>query len=418
MEAAIIIICLLLSAFFSGMETAYVSANKIYLGVESKQSAFFSKILTRLIERPSQFITSMLIGNTIALVVYGYYMGNAVLRWFDPQLNRFWLVMLQIGISSIIILLTSEFIPKIFFKVYANRVIKAMALPAYIFYYLFSKISRVVIGIADFILLKIFDTKGDKQQAFFSTSELGHYITEQMNGVNEQEDVDSEIQIFQNALEFSDVRARDIMTPRIEIAAVEIDDPVEELRQLFIETGYSKIIVYKETMDNIVGYVHSFDLFSKPESIKSVMISIVHAPGTILIKELLRILSKRRKSIAVVLDEYGGTAGIVTVEDIIEELFGEIDDEHDDAEQFAEEALGNGNYRFSARLDVEYVNEKYSLEIPESSSYTTLAGFIVYNCNGIPKVGETINFPGFKITIEQASNKKIEVIAFTPVKAG
>lgn len=414
MEAVIIIICLLFSAFFSGMETAYVSANKIYLGVESKQSAFFSRILTRLIENPSQFITSMLMGNAIALVVYGYYMGNVVVRWIDPQLNQFSVVLLQILVSSLIILLTAEFIPKIFFKVYANRVIKALALPAYVFYYLFSKISKALIWIADFILLKLFNTKGDKQQAFFSTTELGTYITEQMSGVNEQEEVDSEIQIFQNALEFSDVKARDIMTPRIEIAAVEIDDPVEELRQLFIETGYSKIVVYKESMDNIIGYVHSFDLFRKPASVKSVMIGILHAPGTILIKELLTILSKRRKSMAVVLDEYGGTAGIVTVEDIIEELFGEIDDEHDDVENLTEESLGNGRYRFSARLDVEYVNEEYSLGIPESSSYTTLAGFIVHNCNGIPKIGEKLSFSGFEITIEQASNKKIEVITFAP----
>jgi putative hemolysin len=178
--------------------------------------------------------------------------------------------------------------------------------------------------------------------------------------------------------------------------------------------GYSKIVVYKENMDNIVGYVHSFDLFKKPGSIASVMIPIVHSPGTIFIKELLDILSRRRKSMAVVLDEYGGTAGIVTVEDIIEELFGEIDDEHDDVEHLTEESLGNGSYRFSARLDVEYVNDKYGLAIPESNSYTTLAGLIVHNTNGIPGMGKKISFSGFNITIEQASNKKIEVVTFTP----
>lgn len=416
MEAVIIILCLLLSAFFSGMETAYVSANKIYLGVESRQSDFFSKILTKLIEKPSQFITSMLVGNTIALVVYGYYMGRVVVRWLDPHLNSFYSVSLQVLLSSVIILLTAEFIPKIFFKVYANRIIKILALPAYLFYYLFSKISKAVIWIADLILLKIFNTKGDKQQAFFSTSELGNYINEQMSAVNEQEEVDSEIQIFQNALEFSDVRARDIMTPRIEIAAVEIDDPVEELKQLFVETGYSKIIVYKENMDNIVGYVHSFDLFKKPTSVKSVMISIFHTPGTVFIKELLTILSKRRKSMAVILDEYGGTAGVVTVEDIIEELFGEIDDEHDDVEQLTEEVLEEGSYRFSARFDVEYINDKYELNIPENNSYTTLGGFIVHNCNGIPKVGERLLISGFDIVIEEATNKKIEVVIISPFR--
>ena len=412
MEAAIIILSLILSAFFSGMEIAYVSANKIYLGVESKQSAFLSKILTRLIERPSQFITSMLVGNSIALVIYGYHMGKVVMTWLDPQLHFAYVILLQILISSVIILLTAEFIPKVFFQIYANKLIKVFALPAYVFYYIFSKISRGIITVADLILMKVLKTKGDRQQAFFSTSELGSYITEQMSSVNEQEEVDSEIQIFQNALEFTDVKARDIMTPRTEIAAVDINDPVEELRNLFVDTGYSKIIVYKESHDNIIGYVHSFDLFKKPQNIGAIMISIEHAPGTILIKELLNILSRKRKSMAVILDEYGGTAGIVTVEDIIEELFGEIDDEHDDKEEETEEDLGNGNYLFSARLDVEYINEKYGLAIPESSSYSTLSGFIVHHTNSIPKEGKRLHFDDFDIKVEKASNKKIELVKF------
>lgn len=414
METAAIIICLLLSAFFSGMEIAYVSANKIYLGVESKQDSFFSKILTKLTEKPSQFITAMLVGNSIALVIYGYHMGNAVMRWLSPELHIVYAVLLQIFISSIIILLTSEFIPKVFFQVYANRLIKALALPAYAFYVVFNKLSRGIIWIADFILMRFFNTKGDRRQAFFSTSELGNYITEQMNGVDEQEEVDSEIQIFQNALEFSEVKARDIMTPRTEIAAVEINDPVAELRGLFIETGYSKMIVYQDSLDNIVGYVHSFDLFKKPPTVRAAMISIEHAPGTILIKELLSTLSRKRKSMAVVLDEYGGTAGIVTVEDIIEELFGEIDDEHDDIEGQHEEDLGNGSYRLSARLDIEYVNERYGLQIPETNSYSTLSGFVMHNTNEIPKPGDTVNFQGFNIVVEKASNKKVELVRYVP----
>jgi CBS domain containing-hemolysin-like protein len=414
METAVIIICLLLSAFFSGMEIAYVSANKIYLGVESKQVSFFSKVLTKLTEKPSQFITSMLVGNSIALVIYGYHMGNAIMRWLDPEIHIVYSVLLQIFISSIIILLTSEFIPKVFFQVYANRLIKALALPAYAFYVVFNKLSRGIIWIADFILMNVFNTRGDKQQAFFSTSELGNYIAEQMNGVDEQEEVDSEIQIFQNALEFSEVKARDIMTPRTEISAVEVNDTVEELRGLFIETGYSKMIVYQGSIDNIVGYVHSFDLFKKPLTVRAVMISIEHAPGAILIKELLSILSRKRKSMAVVLDEYGGTAGIVTVEDIIEELFGEIDDEHDDIEGHHEEDLGNGIYRFSARLDVEYLNEKYGLQIPETGSYSTLAGLVMHHTNGIPGEGEKLSFDAFDLVVEQATSKKIELVQYVP----
>jgi putative hemolysin len=415
MEATIIIVCLLLSAFFSGMEIAYVSSNKIYLGVESKQTSFISTILTRLTENPAQFITSMLIGNSIVLVVYGYHMGNVVMGWMGQEMPAYYSLILQIVISSLIILLTAEFIPKVFFQVYANTLIKLFALPAYAFYYLFHWVSKFVIGISDFILLKVLRTKGDKHQTFFSRGELGHYITEQMNGVAEQEEVDSEIQIFQNALEFADLKARDIMTPRTEIVAIDSKAPVEELKALFIETGYSKMIVYRDTLDNIIGYVHSFELFKKPQTIAEVMISIEHAPGTVYIKELLNILTRKRKSMAVVLDEYGGTAGIVTIEDIIEELFGEIEDEHDDEEELAEVVMEDGGYLFSARLDVEYVNEKYELNIPESDSYATVGGFIVNTTKDIPQPGEKIRLGDFEVFIEQASNKKIELVKIYPL---
>lgn len=417
MEATIIIVCLLLSAFFSGMEIAYVSSNKIYLGVERKQTSFLSRILTKLTEKPARFITSMLVGNSICLVIYGYYMGGVVMGWLAPmQFSLASAILLQIVISAFIILLTAEFIPKVFFQVYANKLIKLFALPAYAFYCVFSWASKFVIHVSDFILIKVFRTSGDKQQGYFSRGELGHYITEQMNGVEEQEEVDSEIQIFQNALEFSDLKARDIMTPRTEIVAVEINDTVQELKDLFVDTGYSKMIVYRESLDNIIGYIHSFELFKKPKTVGQMMIAAEYVPGTIYIKELLNILTKKRKSLAVVIDEYGGTSGIVTIEDIIEELFGEIEDEHDDEEELVEKELGEGVYLFSARLDVEYVNEEYGLEIPESDSYSTLGGFVVYNTKEIPKTGERVKFDHFEILIEMASNKKIELIKFVPLQ--
>ncbi|WP_330442575.1 hemolysin family protein [Flavobacterium sp. C4GT6] len=417
MEATIIIVCLLLSAFFSGMEIAYVSSNKIYLGVERKQTSFLSRILTKLTEKPARFITSMLVGNSICLVIYGYYMGGVVMGWLAPmQFSLASAILLQIIISAFIILLTAEFIPKVFFQVYANKLIKLFALPAYAFYCVFSWVSKFVIHVSDFILIKVFRTSGDKQQGYFSRGELGHYITEQMNGVEEQEEVDSEIQIFQNALEFSDLKARDIMTPRTEIVAVEINDTVQELKDLFVDTGYSKMIVYRESLDNIIGYIHSFELFKKPKTVGQMMIAAEYVPGTIYIKELLNILTKKRKSLAVVIDEYGGTSGIVTIEDIIEELFGEIEDEHDDEEELVEKELEGGVCLFSARLDVEYVNEEYGLEIPESDSYSTLGGFVVYNTKEIPKTGERVKFDHFEILIEMASNKKIELIKFVPLQ--
>lgn len=413
MEAATIIVCLLLSAFFSGMEIAYISSNKVYLEVEKKQSTLISKILTRLTENPAQFITSMLVGNTIALVLYSYYMSSTILRWVYPSghdMSLVWQLLLQILISGFLLLVTAEFLPKIFFQVYANTLIKFFALPAYAFYYLFYWVSKFTIAISDFILVKVFGTEGDRQKAFFSRGELGNYITEQLNGADERDEVDSEIQIFQNALEFSDVKARDIMTPRTEISGVEVSDAVAELKEIFIETDYSKIVVYQDSLDNIIGYVHSFELFKKPQTVRSVMIGIEYAPATIYVKDLLNILTRKRKSMAVILDEYGGTAGIVTVEDIIEELFGEIEDEHDEEEEFVEKELAAGVFLFSARLEVEYINEAYNLDVPESDSYVTLGGFIVHNAKEIPKTGEKLIFENFEIFIEQASNKKIELV--------
>ena len=413
MEIAIIVICLLLSAFFSGMEIAYVSSNKVYLSIEKKQNNFNSKILLKLTEKPSQFITSMLIGNNVVLVIYGIYSGDLLMTWiesFDFSFSPFANLLIQTILSTIIILMTAEFLPKVFFQIYANSFIKLFAAPAYLFYILFFWVTKFVLWISDFILKKFFKTEGDQIQDYFSKVELGNYINEQMNSVSDDEEIDSEIQMFQNALEFSESKARDIMTPRTEISAVDVLDPVNELRELFIKTGYSKILVYQNSIDDILGYVHSFELFKKPKTIKSVMIPIEFVPETILIKDLLDILTKKRKSVAVILDEYGGTSGIITVEDIIEELFGGIEDEHDLEEELIDEIIEENVFLFSGRLDVEYINQKYNLNIPESDSYITLGGFIVNNTKEIPQNKEKIIIDNFEITIHSASNKKIELV--------
>jgi putative hemolysin len=275
MEITVIVICLLLSAFFSGMEIAYVSSNKVYLSIEKKQNNFNAKILNKLIEKPSQFITSMLVGNNVVLVVYGIFSGELLMNWltsFSFSFTPFVNLLLQTILSTIIILFTAEFLPKVFFQIYANSFVKLFAFPAYVFYQLFYWVTKFIIWISDFILIKFFKTEGDQVQEYFSKVELGNYISEQINGISNSEEIDSEIQIFQNALEFSALKARDIMTPRTEIAAVDITDSVNELKELFISTGYSKIVIYQEGIDDILGYVHSFELFKKPKSIKSVMI--------------------------------------------------------------------------------------------------------------------------------------------------
>ncbi len=405
--------CLILCAFFSGMEIAFISSNKIYLEIEKKQDNFISKILTKLTEQPSKFIVAMLVGNNIALVVYGFFMGDLLMRWIDSFGYHFLgLVdlLVQTVLSTFIVLITAEFLPKVFFQIYANSLLKFFALPAYFFYKLFYFISTFFIWISDFFLKKFFKTQGDQVQLYFSKVELGNYITEQMSTVEDNEEVDSEIQIFQNALEFSSVKARDVMTPRTEIAAIDIFDSVVDLKELFISTGYSKIVVYQNSLDDIIGYVHSFDLFKKPKSIKQVMISVEFVPETIYIKDAMNLLTKKRKSVAVVLDEHGGTSGIITIEDIVEQLFGEIEDEHDSDEELIEKELEEGVFLFSTRLEVEYLNQTYKLDIPEEDSYGTLGGFIVNFTKNIPQKGDQISIGNYHFVIEEATNKKIELV--------
>jgi len=415
----IIIVSLILSAFFSGMEIAYVSSNKIHIEIEKKQDGILAKALSKLTVKPSKFITTMLIGNNIALVIYGFFMGDLLVNWFQsilptsyPFLDYLFTdlsLLTQTIISTFVILITAEFLPKVFFQIYANSLIKALAIPAYIFYVLFTLISDFVIWISDFVLKVFFKTEGDQIQLAFTKVELGNYISEQMESVEEQDDVDSEIQIFQNALEFSEVKAREVMIPRTEIIAVEISNSVKSLNTLFTETGRTKILVYKDTVDDILGYVHSFELFKKAKDIKSMMMPVEYVPETVLVKDVLNVLIKKRKSIAVVLDEYGGTSGIMTVEDIVEELFGEIEDEHDSID-LIEEMLEEDIYRFSARLDVDYINETYKIDLPESENYETLGGLIVNHTEEIPTQNDIVQIDTFQFTILEVSNTKIDMV--------
>ena len=414
-QLLIIITALLFSAFFSGMEIAYVSANKIHIELEKKQEGILAKILTRLTLKPSKFIATMLVGNNIALVIYGIFMGKLLLSWVHETawLNQYitseYELLFQTIISTLVILFTAEFLPKVFFQVYANKFLKFLAIPAYMFYQLFWLISEFVMWISNVVLKKFFKTEGDEVQLEFSKVELGDYITEQMEATHQDEDVDSEIQIFQNALEFSAVKSREVMIPRTEIVAIELRETTKSLAKLFSETGYSKILVYKSSIDDIIGYVHSFELFKKPKTIKNIVIPVVFVPEAMLANDVLNVLTKKHKSIAVVLDEYGGTSGIITVEDIVEELFGEIEDEHDVTE-LLEKRIGEYEYVFSARLEVDYINETYKLNLPESENYETLGGLIVSETEEIPQKDEVIIINNVKFTILEVSNTKIDTI--------
>ena len=419
-ETLIIVLSLLFSAFFSGMEIAFVSSNKIHIEIEKKQSGFLSHLLIKITAKPSKFIATMLIGNNIALVVYGLYMGDVLVDWFAQYLTTdstffYYLfnelsLLTQTIISTLVILVTAEFLPKVFFQIYANSLLKLLALPAYVFYLLFSFFSSFVIWISDFVLKTFFKTKGDEVQLAFTKVELGNYISEQMESVEADDEVDSEIIIFQNALEFSEVKAREAMVPRTELTAIEIHDSIKNLSTLFTQTGHSKIVVFKNSIDDILGYVHAFDLFKNPKSIKSMLMPVEFVPETMLAKDILNVLTKKRKSLAVVLDEYGGTSGILTVEDIVEELFGEIEDEHDSV-ALIEEQLYECSFLFSARLEVDYLNETYKLQLPEHENYETLGGLIVHFTQEIPEQDQQIKIENFQFTIQEVSNTNIELSA-------
>ena len=408
----IILLCLVLSGFFSGMEIAFISSNKIYLEIEKQQTGITSKLLNFITKNPSRFIATMLVGNNISLVIYGIFMGDKILQLFFPEtlLNSvigIEIIFIQTIISTVLILLTAEFLPKVFFQQYANVFMKIFALPTGVFFTLFTPITLMVIELSDYILIKFFKTKGDQIQLTFSKSELGNYIEEQLESTKDIENVDSEIQIFQNALDFTGVKAREAMVPRTEIVAIENTADLEEIKKLFTSTGLSKIPVYNESVDDIEGYVHAFEMFRKPEHIKKILLPVAYVPETIRISEVLKLLTKQRRSIAVVLDEYGGTSGIITVEDIIEELFGEIEDEHDNIEHY-EKKIEEGLFEFSARLEVDYINQNYGIDLPENQLYETLGGLIVHLQEEIPKKGTAISIENYQLEIKEVSSTKIE----------
>ncbi|MFL2577841.1 MAG: hemolysin family protein [Flavobacteriaceae bacterium] len=410
----IIIICLALSAFFSGMEIAFVAANRIYLEIEKQQLGFNAKFLNFITQNPSRFIATMLVGNNISLVIYGIFMGDRILQLFFAETLlsgaiSFQIVFIQTVISTVIILITAEFLPKVFFQQFSNALMKLLAFPTAIFYVLFSPVTAMIMKLSDFILIKFFKTKGDQVQLTFSKIELGNYIEEQLESTKDIDNVDSEIQIFQNALDFSEVKVREAMVPRTEIVAIENTADLSEIKKLFTSSGLSKIPIYDDSIDDILGYVHAFEMFKKPKSLKKILLPVVFIPETMKISEVLKLLTKQRKSIAVVLDEYGGTSGIITVEDIIEELFGEIEDEHDNV-ALHEHVIEEGVYEFSARLEVDYINQNYNLDLPENEFYETLGGMIVYYQEEIPSQGDVIAFENYTFEIKEVSSTKIEIV--------
>ena len=412
-QVLVILISIIFSAFFSGMEIAFVSLNKIFLEIEKKQKGLVSFFIKKITKNSSKFIATMLLGNNIALVIYGIYSGRLIINVLFPELINessidFRYIFYQTLISTLVILITAEFLPKVFFQIYANRLFKLFSFPAFIFYYLFSPLTFIFNWISDSVLNKYFKTKKDELRMVFSKDELGDYINQEIGTDNEQH-LDPEIQIFQNALEFSKVRAREIMIPRAEIVSIDRYVNPYRLKEIFIKTGLSKILIHQENIDNIVGYISVQHMFNDYKNFKSIIISIEFIPESMFINDLLTLLTKKRKSIAVVVDEYGGTSGIITIEDIIEELVGEIEDEHD-SPKFLEKKINDAHYKFSARLEIDYLNEKFKLNLPINEQYETLGGFIISLNEKIPDKGDEIFHDNLKFKIIDVSSSKIELI--------
>ena len=412
-QILVILISIIFSGFFSGMEIAFVSSNKIFLEIEKKQKGLVSFFIKKITSNPSKFIATMLLGNNIALVIYGIYSGRLIINLFFPELINessidFKYVFYQILLSTIVILITAEFLPKVFFQIYANRLFKLFSLPAFLFYYIFSPLTFVFNWISDSVLSKYFKTKKDELRMVFSKDELEDYINQEI-GTDNDEQLDPEIQIFQKALEFSEVRAREIMVPRAEIVSIDRYVKPSKLKEIFIETGLSKILIHRENIDNIVGYISIQHMFNDYKKFKSIITPIEFVPESMFINDLLNLLTKKRKSIAVVVDEYGGTSGIITVEDIIEELVGEIEDEHD-SPKLLEKKITNFHYKFSPRLEIDYLNDNFKFDLPNSDQYETLGGFIISLNEEIPEKGDEVFYNNLKFKIIEVSSSKIELI--------
>ena len=414
----IILFSLLSSAFFSGMEIAYVSSNRVNLEIEKNQSGLIPKTLSIITQNPSRFIATMLIGNNFALVIYGIFMGQFI---FDnmpyinlASLNELSALLIQTTISTFVILIAAEFIPKVIFQIYSNLFMKIFAIPAYVFYQLFYPITSLVTIISSFILKRFFKVNDISSENSFSKLELENYIESEIE--NSNENLDTEIEIFQNALELSEIKARDIMVPRAEVIAIDELTDLKKVKEILIQTGLSKIPVYKDSIDNIVGYLHSFDFLKKPDNLKDFILPIEFIPEPMIVNDVLKRLTRQRKSIAVVIDEYGGTSGIITVEDIIEELFGEIEDEHDNYDYY-EKKISENLFEFSARLEIEYLNKMHNLDLPESESYDTLGGLIVFNKEEIPNIDDEIIIDKYSIKITEATSSKIEKVLLKKIQS-
>ena len=415
-QLTMILVCLIFSAFFSGTEIAFVSASKLQIELQSQQGKLAGRILAFFTQKPSRLINTALVGNTIALVIYGIFMASVLEPWIAGKLpenlnSQSTVVILQTLLSTIIVLFTAEFTPKSIFLLNPNNLLSLLAIPMIIIFFIMFPVVWLIEQMSKFIILFVLRQPYSEDRQVFGLTDLSNYIKQNTRDDIKKTKVELDTKIFNNALEFKTVRVRECMIPRTEISAIDIEDSVEDLKTEFIESGHTKILVYRESIDDVIGYCHVLDLFKKPQDIGSMLTPIIIVPETMLANELMIQFIQERKSLALVVDEFGGTSGIVSLEDVIEEIFGEIQDEHDEDEDWVEQRIDEDKYILSARHEIDYLNEKYKWDIPEGD-YDTLGGFILSITESIPEVHDIIKHGLFEIKVVSMEDARIDNVLF------
>jgi len=408
----LILTVLVFSFFFSGIEIAFLASNKLQIELKGKQGKTWGLIMSKFLKKPSSFIATTLIGNTVSLVLFGIFMAQLIDPFFDflPENGNDEVIrlILETLISTLLILFTAEFLPKSLFLINPNAVLATLAVPFNFFYILLKPLTFSTVTLSKFVITKILGMPYSEERPVFGLTDLNNYLKNTLKVKHEDEEIELDKKIFTNALEFKTVRVRDCMIPRMEISAVPLDEGMEGLKEAFVKSGHSKILIYRDTIDDLIGYCHSAALFRKPLHIEEIMTPLIITSETTMANELMVQMMKERKSLAVVVDEFGGTSGIVTMEDVMEEIFGEIEDEHDQ-DELLEQKIDEKTFVLSARLEVEYLNEKYSLHLP-TGEYETLAGLILSYTEDFPKQGQSIYIAPFTFIIQKTDKKRIDVV--------
>ncbi|MGB1735084.1 MAG: hemolysin family protein [Schleiferiaceae bacterium] len=406
-----IILAIFFSALFSGLEMAYLSINKLHVELERQKGRLAYKSLGYLVDRPAPFIAAILVGNNVALVLYGNYMH----RWMEPVFTswgawEYLILLMETSVSTVVILVLAEFLPKAVFRQNAEGLMSWLSIPAFVLYWILRVPSALMLGISQFFLKYVFRLELAEETTAFGRVELDHFVRERVpNNVVGEKDVDPELEIFKNALEFPETKAREFMIPRTEIEGVEVQTTPDKVREIFIHSGYSKLLVYEDNIDKIIGYVHAFELFKKPENIQRVLRPVSFIPESMRADEILNLFTREKRNIAIVLDEHGGTSGMITLEDVIEEIFGEIEDEHD-SDALLEKKLADGEWLFSARLELSDLNEKWGLNLPESENYNTLGGYLLDLYESIPEKGTVVRTDQFLFVVQKTKSNRLEEV--------